>query len=54
MAKSDPIGIRFDPAVRVALEKAAKADDRNLSSMINKLVSEGLRAGGWLKDQPNG
>lgn len=48
MPKTAPIGIRLDPAVRAALESAAKADDRSLSTMAAKLIAEALAARGWI------
>jgi hypothetical protein len=43
-AKGPPIGVRVPPEVRVALERLAKADDRSISYVINKIVAEYLRA----------
>lgn len=49
MAKTHPVGVRLDPEVRAALERAAKADKRSLSAFIHKEL-EGLAvAKGWLK-----
>lgn len=50
--KSGPhpgISVRFDPAVKAALEKAAKADSRPLSSMIQKICADYLREKAFLK-----
>jgi hypothetical protein len=49
MAKTPPLGVRLDPAVKAALEKAAEADDRPLSALIAKIVAEWVRREGWLK-----
>jgi hypothetical protein len=43
------ISVRFLPAVKTALEKAAAKDERPLSSMVQKIVADYLRAEGFLK-----
>lgn len=43
-------GVRFDPEVREALDKAAKADKRSASSMVEIIVEAYLREKGFLKD----
>lgn len=40
----EPIGLRIPKEVRAALEKLAKADDRTISYVINKILAEYLRA----------
>jgi hypothetical protein len=40
---------RFTPSVRAALDKAAAADTRTTSSLIQKIVTEWLKANGFLK-----
>lgn len=52
MAKTDPIGVRLDPDERAALEKAAAADDRSMSALARKILSDWLRKNGWLKKAP--
>ena len=42
--KEAPIGVRFQSDVKAALEKLAKADDRSISYVINKIVTDYLRA----------
>jgi len=49
MAKTPPLGVRLDPDVKAALERAAQADDRSLSALIAKIVAEWVRREGWLK-----
>jgi predicted DNA-binding protein len=44
VAKEPPVGVRFPREVKQALEKLAKDDDRTLSYIINKIVTEYLRA----------
>jgi hypothetical protein len=38
------LGVRVPPEVKAALEKLAKADDRSISYVINKILLEHLRA----------
>jgi hypothetical protein len=40
---------RFAPAVRAALDKAAADDARTTSGLIQKIVTEWLKANGFLK-----
>ena len=49
MVKTDPIGIRLDPAERDALERAAASDDRTMSALARKVLADWLRKNGWLK-----
>jgi predicted transcriptional regulator len=42
MPKCAPIAVRFDPAVKLALERAAKADQRSVSSLVSKIVATWL------------
>ena len=49
--KIEPIGIRFSEDERAALEKAAAKDDRKLSAMARKLVVDGLRRRGYLRQK---
>jgi predicted transcriptional regulator len=44
-----PTSVRFEPKVKAALDKAAKADDRTASSLLQKIVSEWLREKRFLK-----
>jgi predicted transcriptional regulator len=44
VAKEPPVGVRFPVEIKAALEKLAKADDRSISYVINKIVAEYLRA----------
>jgi hypothetical protein len=43
MAKTPPVGVRLDPHLKIALERAAVDDQRSLSAMIAKILSD------WLK-----
>jgi hypothetical protein len=48
MPKTHPLGFRVEPEVKAALEKAAKADMRSVSSLIEKILVEWLRKQGHL------
>jgi hypothetical protein len=39
-----PLGVRFTAEVKAALEKLAKTDDRSISYVIGKIVTDDLRA----------
>jgi len=49
MTKTTPLGVRLDEDVRKALTKAAKDDSRSISSLISKIITDWLRANGYLK-----
>jgi hypothetical protein len=44
-----PLSVQFIPAVKVALEKAAKDDSRPVSSLVQKIVADWLKEKGYLK-----
>ena len=44
MPKEPPIGVRFQTDVKAALEKLAKAEDRTIGNLVNRIVAEYLRA----------
>jgi hypothetical protein len=44
-----PTSVKFTPAIKAALDKAAAADARSVSSLLQKIVSEWLKAQGFLK-----
>ena len=46
--KSLPVSVRLPPEVKEAAEKAAKQDTRSLSSFLEKLLTDHLRAKGYL------
>lgn len=48
MAKTAAIGIRVEPTVKEAVEKAADADHRTTAGLIEKILVEWLRANGFL------
>jgi hypothetical protein len=47
--KSATLNLRIDPKIKVAAEKAAAEDRRSLTSLVEKLLTEYLRANGYLK-----
>lgn len=49
MGKTPSLGVRVRPETKAALEKAAHDDMRSLSSLIEKILVEWLRANGYLK-----
>jgi hypothetical protein len=49
MGKTPSLGVRVQPETKRALEKAAKADLRSVSSLVEKILTEWLRAHGYLK-----
>lgn len=48
MAKTSPLAFRVEPAIKLALETAAKQDMRSTSSLIEKILIEWLRDHGHL------
>jgi hypothetical protein len=48
MARTASIGIRVEPEVKAAVEKAAKADDRTVAQWIERLMIRELRENGYL------
>jgi hypothetical protein len=49
MVKQAPVGIRWNPEERAALEAVAASQDRSLSAMVRKIVVDWLRLTGWLE-----
>lgn len=46
--KSLPLSFRLSPEKKEALEAAAEADSRSVSSLIDKIISDWLRENGHL------
>jgi hypothetical protein len=42
---------RISPKLKAAAEKAAAGDQRSLTSLVEKLLIDHCRAGGYLKDE---
>ena len=49
LIKLEPISIRLLPSTKAALEKAARADERPVTAMAAKILSDWLKANGFLK-----
>lgn len=49
MARTNPLGVRVEPAIKEALERAAKADDRSVSSLVERILKAWLVEHGHLK-----
>lgn len=47
--RTEQIGVRVSPALKSAAEKAAAADHRSLSSLVEKLITEHCQKEGLLK-----
>jgi hypothetical protein len=46
--KTASIGVRLEPVIKEAADKAAAADHRSLASLIEKLLVEHLKANGYV------
>lgn len=51
MVKTAALGIRISPAVKAALETAAKADRRSVAAYVEKLIVDDLVAKGLLSPE---
>lgn len=49
MGKTPSLGVRVQPETKAALEKAAAADMRSVSSLVEKILVEWLKKHGHLK-----
>lgn len=47
--KTAQVALRMKPDLKAAAEKAAEADHRSLTSLVEKLLTEYLRKKGFLK-----
>lgn len=48
-ARSEPLGLRVRPAVKDALEKAAKDDERSMALYVERVLIAHLTEKGYLK-----
>lgn len=48
MGQTTPLGVRIEVETKQALEKAAKADRRSMASLVDKVLTDWLRANGFL------
>ncbi len=49
MVKTPSLGVRVQPEIKAALQRAAADDMRSMSSLIDKILIEWLRKKGYLK-----
>ena len=47
--KTAQVNLRIDPALKAAADKAAADDQRSLTSLVEKLLSDYLKKNGYLK-----
>ena len=47
--KTATLNLRIDPALKAAAEKAAAADHRSVTSLVEKLLTEHLKDEGYLR-----
>jgi hypothetical protein len=47
--KSVSVGLRITPSLKAAIDKAAIREQRTAASMVEKILSDYLRANGYLK-----
>lgn len=48
MARTNPLGVRVEPEIKEALERAAKDDDRSTSSLVERILKQWLVEKGYL------
>lgn len=46
--KTAQVNLRIDPQLKGAAERAARADQRSLTSLVEKLLTDHLREKGYL------
>ncbi|TNJ36433.1 hypothetical protein FGE21_19945 [Phaeobacter sp. B1627] len=51
--KTSQINLRISPSLKVAADRAAAADQRSLTSLIEKLLMDHLRKSGFMDDTDN-
>ncbi len=49
MARTASIGVRVEPDLKEAAEKAAKDDHRTVASLIEKVLTEWLQQNGYMQ-----
>ena len=49
MARTNPLGVRVEPEIKEALERAANADDRSVSSLVERILKTWLQDNKWLE-----
>lgn len=48
MARTNPLGVRVTPDIKTALERAAKDDDRSVSSLVERILRAWLVEKGYV------
>ena len=48
MARTNPLGVRVEADIKAALERAAAADDRSISSLVERILRAWLVENGHL------
>jgi hypothetical protein len=54
MGKDTALSFRIEPAMKEALERAAKADDRSVSSLVERILKAWLIERGHLRTDQDG
>ena len=54
MIRQLPTSMRLDPEIKAAIERAAKDDDRSVSSLVERILKEWLVRRGYLPQAPSG
>lgn len=54
MAKTSAISVRVSDQVKAAAEKAATEDSRSVASFVEKVLTDHLKANGYLSGGPMG
>lgn len=49
--KTSTLNLRIDPVLKAAAEKAAEADNRSVTSLIEKLLVDHCRRHGFIKER---
>jgi hypothetical protein len=49
MAKTHPLGFRVEPSIKEAIERAATADGRSVSNLIERILTSWLEEHGFIE-----
>jgi hypothetical protein len=52
MARTNPLGVRVEPEIKAALDRAAADDDRSVSSLVERILRAWLVDRGYLAAKP--
>ena len=50
--KTATLNLRIDPDLKIAAERAAAADNRSLTSLVEKLLTDAARKAGYWPEDP--